>query len=102
MGAHFHVDIHEGITPGELLPSLAVQAMATAADAPLSLYDADLRAPRIWLLGNEGQGLEPALLAAPAVCRVAIPQAEAVESLNVGVAAAVCLYEQLRQRRSAR
>lgn len=102
MGAHFHVDIHEGVTAAELLPRLAVQAMATAADAPLSLYDADLRAPRIWLLGNEGQGLEPALRAAPAVCRVSIPQSEAVESLNVGVAGAVCLYEQLRQRRAAR
>lgn len=101
MGAHFHVEIHEGVAPAELLARLAVQAMATAADAPLSLYDADLRAPRIWLLGSEGQGLESALLAAPAVCQVSIPQSEAVESLNVGVAAAVCLYEQLRQRRAA-
>jgi TrmH family RNA methyltransferase len=98
MGAHFHLDIHEGVPPAELLARLAVEAIATTADAPTGLYQADLRSPRIWLLGNEGQGLEAALLAAPGVRRVSIPQTDAVESLNVGVAAAVCLYEQLRQR----
>lgn len=101
MGAHFHLDIHEGVGPAELLPRLAIEAIATAADAPTGLYQADLRAPAVWLLGNEGQGLEPALLSAPGVRRVSIPQTEAVESLNVGVAAAVCLYEQLRQRLAA-
>jgi TrmH family RNA methyltransferase len=99
MGAHFHLDIHEGVAPDALLERLAVVAMATTAGAPLVLYDADLRAPRVWLLGNEGQGLAPELLAAPGLARIAIPQTPAVESLNVGVAAAVCLYEQLRQRR---
>jgi TrmH family RNA methyltransferase len=98
MGAHFHLDIHEGVPPSELLARLAVEAVATTADAPAGLWQADLRGPRVWLLGNEGQGLEAALLAAPGVRRVSIPQSEAVESLNVGVAAAVCLYEQLRQR----
>lgn len=101
MGAHFHLDIHEGIEPEELLGRLAVEAMATTADAPADLYATDLRAPRVWLLGNEGQGLDGALLTARGVRRVSIPQSDAVESLNVGVAAAVCLYEQLRQRRAA-
>jgi len=55
-------------------------------------------APGSGCSATEGQGLEAALLAAPGVRRVSIPQSEAVESLNVGVAAAVCLYEQLRQR----
>jgi TrmH family RNA methyltransferase len=99
MGAHFHLDIHEGVPPDELLARLAVEAVATAADALHDLYEVDLRAPRVWLLGNEGQGLDPALQSAPGLLRVAIPQTKAVESLNVGVAAAVCLYEQLRQRR---
>jgi TrmH family RNA methyltransferase len=98
MGAHFHLDIHEGVPPDELLARLAVEAIATTADAPDTLWQADLRAARVWLLGNEGQGLEAMLLAAPGVRQVSIPQSEAVESLNVGVAAAVCLYEQLRQR----
>ena len=98
MGAHFHLDIHEGVPPAELLARLAVEAVATTADAPARLWQADLRGPRVWLLGNEGQGLEAGLLAAPGVRRVSIPQTDAVESLNVGVAAAICLYEQLRQR----
>jgi TrmH family RNA methyltransferase len=99
MGAHFHLDIHEGVPPDELLARLGVGAIATAAGAERTLYEVDLRPPRVWLLGNEGQGLERALLTAPGLTRVAIPQTPAVESLNVGVAAAVCLYEQLRQRR---
>lgn len=98
MGAHFHLDIHEGVAPTELLARLAIEAIATTADALDVLWQADLRGPRVWLLGNEGQGLEAMLLAAPGVRQVSIPQSEAVESLNVGVAAAVCLYEQLRQR----
>jgi TrmH family RNA methyltransferase len=98
MGAHFHLDIHEGVVPEVLLARLAVPALAAAADAPAMLYQTALARPCVWLFGNEGQGLDPALLAAPQVARVAIPQTDAVESLNVGVAAAVCLYEQLRQR----
>lgn len=98
MGAHFHLEIHEGVTPAQLLARLAIGAIATVAGAPLSLFGADLRAAGIWLLGNEGQGLDAALLEAPGVRRLSIPQTDAVESLNVGVAAAVCLYEQLRQR----
>ena len=94
------LDIHEGVPPATLLSRLACPAVATTADAPRSIYDADLRAPRLWLFGNEGQGLAPELLAAARLERLAIPQSEAVESLNVGVAAAVCLYEQLRQRRA--
>lgn len=102
MGAHFHVDIHEGVPPALLLERLACPAFAMSSGAPEVLYDADLRQPAVWLLGSEGQGLSPELEAAAGVRRISIPQTEAVESLNVGVAAAVCLYEQVRQRRTAK
>ncbi len=98
MGAHFALDIHEGVEGAELRARCRMPAIATDAAAPRSLYDADLRAPTLWLLGNEGQGLDPALKAWPAAGAVSIPQTDAVESLNVGVAAALCLYEQWRQR----
>lgn len=98
MGAHFHLDIHEGVTPSWLREHATATVRATAADAAHSIYRADLRAPAIWLFGNEGQGLDPALSAWPAVVATRIPQRPAVESLNVGVAAAVCLFEQWRQR----
>jgi TrmH family RNA methyltransferase len=98
MGAHFGLEIHEGVEAAELRARCRVEPMATDAGAARSLYDADLRAPVLWLFGNEGQGLDPALKAWTRARRVSIPQTEAVESLNVGVAAALCLYEQWRQR----
>jgi len=97
MGAHFHLQIHEAVGWAELAPRLRVEVRATSASAPTSLWGADLRAPALWLFGQEGAGLAGALLAA-ATRTVSIPQSAAVESLNVGVAAALCLYEQLRQR----
>jgi tRNA G18 (ribose-2'-O)-methylase SpoU len=52
------------------------------------------------LLGNEGAGL-PVDVLARADRRLRIPLAEPVESLNVGVAAGVILFEAARQRRTA-
>jgi TrmH family RNA methyltransferase len=51
--------------------------------------------PLAVVLGNEGAGVGPALLAA-AHRRVAIPLAAGVESLNVAVAAGILLYEVTR------
>jgi TrmH family RNA methyltransferase len=49
------------------------------------------------VFGSEGCGISPAVLAA---CdeAAAIPMSETVDSLNVGSAAAVFLYEASRQR----
>ena len=63
----------------------------------VELYDLDLRGPVAWLFGSEGQGLSQAV-AGLATKRVLIPMPGGMESLNVGVAAGVCLFEQLRQR----
>ncbi|MCO5100278.1 MAG: RNA methyltransferase [Burkholderiaceae bacterium] len=98
MGAHFGLAIHEGIDVAELQARCEAAPIATDAAAARSLYESDLRPTTLWLLGNEGQGLVPALKGWKRVHRVSIPQTEAVESLNVGVAAALCLYEQWRQR----
>lgn len=48
------------------------------------------------LLGGEGEGIDPVLLST-AQLKVTIPMAPAVESLNVGAAAAVILFERVRQ-----
>ncbi|MCA0185682.1 MAG: RNA methyltransferase, partial [Proteobacteria bacterium] len=64
------------------------------------LYDTDLRGPVAWLFGSEGQGLSDPV-AALATRRIIIPMPGGIESLNVGVAAAVCLFEQLRQMRAS-
>ncbi|MCG9885450.1 MAG: RNA methyltransferase [Cyanobacteria bacterium] len=65
----------------------------------MSYWEADLRGPVLLLLGNEGAGLSPALMAA-ADGRVSIPLASGVESLNVAIAAALLLYEGVRQRQT--
>lgn len=102
MGAHFHLRIHEGVEAGTLRERAAMPVRAAESGAGVSLYEVDLRQPCLWLFGNEGQGLDAVLRNWPAVSPVGIPQTQAIESLNVGVAAAVCLYEQLRQRTAAR
>ena len=99
MGAHFALEIHESIAWERVQPLLRVPVMATAAQAPRTVWQADLRAPRLWLFGAEGSGLDPGR-DAPGLGWVSIPQRPAVESLNVAVAAAVCLFEQMRQRES--
>lgn len=75
-----------------------LRLVATSADAPQRHDEADLAAPCALVLGNEAAGLPQAVLAR-ADCRVRIPMAGRVESLNVGVAAGVLLFEAARQRR---
>ncbi len=98
MGAHFHLEIHESVSWQDIRQSIAVQTRATALDASTAIWDLDLRSAGLWLFGQEGSGLDASLVDA-ADQRVFIPQDRSIESLNVGVAAALCLYEQLRQRR---
>ncbi|MFT4100431.1 MAG: RNA methyltransferase [Burkholderiaceae bacterium] len=97
MGAHFALRIHEGVSWAALRAACALTATATALHDARPLFATDLRAPRVWVFGNEGAGVDPAILA-DGVQRVAIPQQPGIESLNVSSAAAVCLYEQWRQR----
>lgn len=96
-GAHFALAIHEHVDLAGLLPRLRVPLVATALDGAQNLYAGRLPAQCAWVFGHEGQGVAPALLAA-AELKVWIPHdAVAVESLNVGAAAAICLFEQRRQ-----
>ncbi|NTV10288.1 MAG: RNA methyltransferase [Zoogloea sp.] len=100
MGAHFVLDIHEHADPATRLAGYPGLVCATAlVPGARPLYDCDLRGPVAWLFGAEGQGLS-AEVAALATCMVTIPMPGAIESLNVGAAAAVCLFEQVRQQRS--
>ncbi len=100
MGAHFHLRITEEAKLEELARSAEVPLLATSSHAAQSLYEIDLRRPLAWVFGNEGQGVSAALLARSQ--QVRIPQPGGIESLNVAAAAAVCLFEQLRQHQAPR
>ena len=96
MGAHFGLRLIEGLVPGELA-GLAVPWVGTSLSTVQWLHSTRLPAPCAWLFGHEGGGVDAALLAGcTKVVRIAQPGGE--ESLNVAAAAAVCLYEALRQR----
>jgi 23S rRNA (guanosine2251-2'-O)-methyltransferase len=74
-----------------------IRVVGASADAPRSLYQADLRGPLALVLGAEGPGMRQ-LTRKSCDEQVRIPMAGAVESLNVSVAAGICLYEARRQR----
>lgn len=85
----------------ELLEFTHARGIALVAATPHSAtnyWDADLRGGVAIALGTEHEGLSDALLEAAGV-RVNIPMRGAADSLNVGIAGALLLYEVLRQRR---
>jgi 23S rRNA (guanosine2251-2'-O)-methyltransferase len=75
-----------------------IRIIGTSEDAERTIYDVDLSGPVALVLGAEGEGMRQ-LTRKTCDELVRIPMAGAVESLNVSVAAGVCLFEALRQRR---
>ena len=75
-----------------------IRVIGASEDAERTLYDVDLRGPVALVLGAEGAGMRQ-LTKKTCDELVRIPMQGAVESLNVSVAAGVCLYEAMRQRR---
>lgn len=82
------------------LKDFDIRVIGTSDDAERTLYDLDLTGPVAFVLGSEGDGMRQ-LTRKTCDELVRIPMAGAVESLNVSVAAGVCLFEALRQRTRA-
>lgn len=97
MGAHFLLNIIENVDLDRLMRGARVPILATSSHASQPVFDLNLRQPVAWLFGHEGQGVSTALLEL-ATHRVAIPHLGQVESLNVAACAAVCFFEQVRQK----
>lgn len=96
MGAHFALDIHERVDLLAAARQFPGKKIATRRQSPARLFDTDLTERVALLFGNEGAGLSVSLLAA-ADAVVSIPMPGKAESLNVAAAAAVCLFERVRQ-----
>lgn len=90
MGAHFSLRLAEGLQ-GEALDELALPLLAASSHAATALNEVRLPFPCAWLMGHEGQGVAPELLAR-CTQTLKIPQPGGEESLNVAAAAAICLY----------
>jgi 23S rRNA (guanosine2251-2'-O)-methyltransferase len=75
-------------------------AYAAVADGGATIWETDLSGGVLLVFGSEGKGVRP-LVRRACDGAVRIPLAGPVESLNVSVAAAVTMFEALRQRREA-
>ncbi len=80
------------------LQKAGVWIFGTAADGDKSLYDADLKGPAAIVIGSEGDGMGR-LVRESCDVLVSIPLRGRIQSLNASNAAAVLLYEAVRQRR---
>ena len=77
-----------------------MKIVAAAGEGEIDYTDYDWQQPTLLLLGNEGRGVDAALMS-QCDARLRIPLLNGVESLNVAAAGAVMLFEAARQRRSA-
>ena len=81
----------------ESLKQAGVWLIGTDGDAEGTLYEQDLSGPCALVLGSEGAGMRR-LTRDLCDFIVKLPMAGSVSSLNVSVAAGVCLFEAVRQR----
>jgi 23S rRNA (guanosine2251-2'-O)-methyltransferase len=82
----------------ETLKQSGIWIVGTSGDATETLFEHDLTGPCALVLGSEGSGMRR-LTQELCDYRVHLPMAGSVSSLNVSVAAGICLFEAVRQRR---
>lgn len=82
----------------DMLKARGIWLIGTAGEAAQGLFATDLTGPLGLVMGSEGSGLRR-LTRERCDHLVRLPMQGKVESLNVSVAAGICLYEALRQRR---
>ena len=100
-GSIFHLPVVTGLTTGEALDALdgaGVRRLAADGLGVRTIEEVDLAGPHVWVMGNEAWGLEPTTRdACDEVVRV--PIHGHAESLNLAMAATICLYASARSQR---
>jgi TrmH family RNA methyltransferase len=100
MGSAFRLPImryHDTSEAIRLARDRDLQVLVLTMSGETTIHDVDMRHGTAMVVGGEGAGLRPDVLAAADV-RLRIPMKPPVESLNVAVAAGIVLYEAMRQR----
>ena len=80
-----------------MLQAFSGRKVVTHLEGSVPLWSLDLTGDVAFVFGNEGAGVSAAVLDC-APDRVIIPMPGVAESLNVAAAAAICLFERVRQR----
>ncbi|MGH9568096.1 MAG: TrmH family RNA methyltransferase, partial [Candidatus Angelobacter sp.] len=81
----------------DLLKQHGMKVLATSSHKGTPLPEADFARPSLVVIGNEGAGVPPEIIA-KADELITIPHSVRVESLNAGIAASVILYEAAKQK----
>lgn len=101
-GAINQLQIGQVVNLAEALKEIRAQGYwvfgAVLDPAAISLYAADLRVPLCLVIGSEGKGIRP-LVRKQCDQLITIPMEGDFDSLNVSVAAAIIMFEALRQQR---
>ena len=96
MGAHFNIEIYERVDLIALAQAYPGRVLVAQSNAKETVFNTDLSGNVVLVFGNEGAGVSAALMQY-AHASIAIPMSAATESLNVAAAAAVFLFERMRQ-----
>lgn len=99
-GAVSHLPVARVPNLTSLLKDLKAEGLwvyGTAAEGTTPLYKADLKGPAVIIIGSEGDGMGR-LIREQCDFLVSIPMRGKVNSLNASAAAAIVLYEAVRQR----
>lgn len=100
MGAVFHVPIITDVEMVECIQWLKeknIPIYATALEESRVIYDNDFKEQVALVIGNEANGVSE-MTKTMATTKVRIPMPGGLESLNASIAAAVCMYEVMKQR----
>ena len=98
-GSLFRLALLDTRSPTEILAEISSakrSLFALAASGALSLFDVALNEPFALVVGSEGAGVSPLMLAAAQTLRI---PTRSVESLNAAIACSIMLYEAARQQR---